>query len=81
MLKTQKAAVEEMMALIRERFAEAEFEVVPFPEIRNTSLLWTYTNADPTEVAELIHDREIELLTERGVSVVVIPAPLSEENA
>ena len=68
--------VEELQGLILKAFPEARFRVAPMPEGEGTAI-WTYTNAQSFwDVADLVRDREFEIMMDKGVFLYVIPMPL-----
>ncbi len=67
--------VQELKQVIRGRFSDARFEVTPHPDARGVTAIWTYTSADPEEVADLVREREVEIMVDDGVHLLVIPMP------
>ena len=67
--------VQELKQIIRSRFSDARFEVTPHPDARGVTAIWTYTSADPDELADLVREREHAIMVDDGVHLLVIPMP------
>jgi len=64
--KQVKEAAEELKAIIRAKYPEAEFVLSRAPDDQHVWLLWTFVDIDdPEEVRELTDDWEFELLEEK----------------
>ena len=68
--------VDEIEQLIVTGFPDAVFEVGHMPDTRRGTAIWTYTAGDPDDVAQLVSEREIQLMVDEGVFIYVIPMPL-----
>lgn len=69
--------VEELQQIVRARFPEAKFRVGPMPDTTEGIAIWTYTNAGSFwEVADLVSEREFQIMMDDGVFLYVIPMPL-----
>jgi hypothetical protein len=75
-----KQAAEELKAIIRARYPEAELILARAPDDRHIWLLSTFVDVDdPDEVRELTRDREAELLAEDQIALYVSPRRSSEQ--
>lgn len=73
-VKRIREAAEELKALIRARYPDAQFRLAPSPYDRDAWNLWTYVKIeDPDDVRELTKDREIDMLTEEHIPIYVTP--------
>ena len=69
-----QAAIEELQALVRQRYRAATFAVGPSeedPEV--THITATVDVDDPDEVVDLVIERMLELQIEEGLPVYLIP--------
>src|SRR4051794_22180767 len=72
--KQVKEAAEELKAIVRAKYPEAEFVLSRAPDDQHIWLLWTFVDIDdPEEVRELTNDREFELLEEKTMLLHVAP--------
>src|SRR5262245_36117581 len=73
-VKRIREAAEELKALIRAKYPDAQFRLAPSQYDRDAWNLWTYVNIeDPDEIRDLTRDREIEMLTEERIPLYVVP--------
>lgn len=76
-----RAAITELVELIRAHYPEATFEVAASPEDAAVVHLYaTVDRIDTDELVDLIINRELEL-QEQGVPIHVIPLRTPERNA
>ena len=69
-----REAAEELKALIRARYPEAQFRLAPSPYDRDAWNLWTYVEIeDLDEVNDVIRDREREMLIDEHIPLYVVP--------
>ncbi len=68
--------VQELKQIILGRFADAKFEVTPHPDARGVTAIWAYTSADPDEVADLVREREMGIMVDDGIHLLVVPMPV-----
>src|SRR5688572_12303562 len=75
-------AVEELQAMVRQRYPEAQFRVSRSPEDPEIVHLTTIVDLDdPDEVSDLVIERENQLLVDEGLPVFVIPIRTPERVA
>jgi hypothetical protein len=73
-VKRVKEAAEELKAIVREKYPEAEFSLSRAPDDQHIWLLWTLVDVDdPDEIRALTKEREVDLLVEDHVAVYVSP--------
>src|SRR6476620_8300664 len=74
-----QAAVDELKAMILQRYPDATFTVSPAEDDpRITHLLTTVDVDDTEEVVDLVIDRMLELQVDEGLPIYVVPVrPLS----
>lgn len=70
--------VDQLKAIILERFPSAKFDVTPMPDSDEGVAIWAYTNAEDQDIGAIVRERELELLTEKNVFIYVIPLPLED---
>lgn len=69
-----QAAIEELKALVRERYPDATFQVTRSPDDpRTLHLLTTVDVPDTTAVADVIIDRMMELRIQKHLPIFVVP--------
>jgi aspartokinase-like uncharacterized kinase len=69
-----RAAVEELMEIVRQRYPEAQFRLSRDPDDPQIVLITTVVDLDdPDEVTDLVIERENQLLIDEGLPVYVIP--------
>lgn len=69
-----QAAVEELKALVHERYPEATFRVTRSPEDHQTVLLKPVVDVDDRdEVMDVVIDRLVELQSEEQLPLLVVP--------
>ena len=79
-VKKIKEAAEELKAVIRARYPDAQFKLARAVDDRDAWNLWTFVDIeDPDEVNDLTRDRESEMLTEEHIPLYVVPT-LSRER-
>lgn len=77
-----QAAIDELTALVRDRYPRASFAVGPSEEDPAvTHIIATVDLDDPDEVVDLVIDRMLELQIEEGLSVHLIPVRTPERVA
>jgi len=69
--------VKELEGMVRARFSDARFRVGPMPDTAEGIAIWTYTDGDFWDVADLVRDREFEIMMDEGLFLYVIPMPLA----
>ena len=75
-----REAAEELKASIRRQYPDARFELVRAADQPRSWHLWVLVDIeDPDEVADLVSDREIEMLVEERIPIHVIPSRRREE--
>ena len=68
-----KEAAEELKAIIRTRYPDAQFRLARDPNQQRSWLLWTAVEVeDPEEVTNLVVDREVDMLSEEHIPLHVI---------
>ena len=67
------AAVEELQALIRNRYPDAQFDVSAGEDPEGVYLTATVDLEDPDEVTDLVIDRTMQLQVEEQLPVYVVP--------
>ena len=74
-----KEAAEELKAIIRVKYPDAQFRLSRAPDDRDSWSLWTYVEIeDPDEVNDVIREREREMLIEEHIPLYVIPTASRE---
>jgi hypothetical protein len=69
-----REAAEELKATIRTKYPDAQFKLSRAQDDRDAWNLWTRVDReDPDEVRDLTRDRELDLLTEEGIPLYVVP--------
>ena len=69
-----KEAAEELKAIVRARYPEAQFILARAPDDHHIWLLWTEIDIeDPDEVRRLTLDREAEMLEEDNILLHMVP--------
>ncbi len=77
-----RAAVDELIALVRQRYPSTVFVVEPSEEDPAvTHVIATVDVEDPDEVVDLVIDRMLELQIEEGIPVHLIPVRTAERVA
>jgi hypothetical protein len=71
----KRLRVRELKQLISARFPDARFVVGPAPDARGVTAIWTYSSADPEEIANLVAEKEFEFKVNDDVHLIVIPMP------
>jgi len=78
-VKKIKEAAEELKAIIRTKYPDAQFQLSRAQDDRDAWDLWTLVDIeDPDEVNDLIRDRESEMLTEERIPLYVVPTRARE---
>jgi hypothetical protein len=73
-VKRIKEAAEELKALIRARYPDAQFRLARAHDDRDAWNLWTYVEIDDIdEVNDVARDREREMLLEERIPLYVVP--------
>jgi hypothetical protein len=68
-----KEAAEELKAIVRTKYPDAEFKLVRAPDSRRAWHLLTMVNGDPhDEIRELVVHREVDMLAEEHIPIHVI---------
>ena len=76
------AALDELRALVRQRYPDATFAVTPSPDDPSIVHLVTEVDLDDTEeLVDLVIDRMIELQVDEGLPIFVIPQRTPERIA
>ena len=74
-----EAALEELKALIRQRFPEAQFRIGVSPDDATiTELVTVVDDDDPSQVLDLVIDRQMELQIDEGLPIFVVTEPTLE---
>lgn len=75
--KRVKEAAEELTALIREKYPDAEFKLARNPWEQRSWILWAFVDVeDSEEVTRLVVDREVDMLAEEHIPLhVSVAAP------
>ena len=69
-----EAAAEELKAIIRATYPDAQFQLARAADDRDAWNLWTLVEADDLDdVSALTKDREIDMLVEESIPLYVIP--------
>lgn len=68
--------LDELQGTIIQRFPDARFRVAPVPDVRGVTGVWTYTSADPSDVRDLIRDREVEIMLDEKLHILTIILPI-----
>ena len=68
--------VEELQEIVQARFPETRFRVGPMPDTVEGIAIWAFTNADFWDIADLVSDREFEIMVDEGFFLYVIPMPV-----
>ena len=73
-VKQIKEAAEELKAIIRTKYPDAQFRLARAQDDRDAWNLWTLVDIeDPDEVNDLIRARELEMLIDENIPLYVIP--------
>jgi hypothetical protein len=76
-----KQAIAELQGLILQRYPDATFRITSSPEDRNVVLLEPTVDVDDRdEVMDVIIDRLLELTTEEGLPLLVVPVRPEARN-
>lgn len=68
-----KEAAEELKAIIRTTYPDAQFKLSRDPNQQRSWLLWATVDVDdPEEVSNLVVDREVDMLSEEHIPIRVI---------
>ena len=74
-----KEAAEELKAVIRTKYPDAQFRLSRDPNQQRSWLLWAAVNVeDPEEVSNLVVDREADMLSEEHIPIHVIVTDAGE---
>lgn len=74
-----EAAIEELKALIRGRFPGAQFRIGVSPDdAAITELVAVIDDDDPSQVLDLVIDRQMELQIDEGLPIFVVTEPTPE---
>lgn len=69
-----REAAEELKAIIRKKYPDAQFSLTRSPDDRRIWLLWTLVDVeDPDEVRDLTRERQADMLAEDHVLLHVMP--------
>ena len=78
-VKKIKEAAEELKAIIRTQYPNAQFQLSRAQDDPNIWDLWTLVDIeDPDEVRDLTRDRELQMLVEEHIPLYVIPTRARE---
>jgi hypothetical protein len=77
-----RRAVEEIKAMILQRFPEATFDVQRFPEEHSGIEIWATIDMDEPgiPVSDLVGERQSELFHEDGLFILVMAVPTPERS-
>jgi hypothetical protein len=70
--------VDELEAMVRARYPEARFKVTGMPDSDEGVAVWTYTNANDEALRAIVRERELELLLEKDVYILIIAMPIED---
>jgi hypothetical protein len=73
-VKRIKEAAQELKALIRAKYPDAQFRLAPSQSDRDVWNLWTYVEIeDPDDVNDVTREREFQMLVEEHIPLYVVP--------